>query len=190
MVLTTRRMEYFYWSNYTQSSGIATFIPMRIITGMLTTTDLQSFIEQRSISARIVHPPFPTPTVPDAARAMNVSPEAIIKSVLFVIRRTEPLLIIANGERRINPRAIAGRFNIGKKQVRIATPEQVLAWIGYPVGGVPPFGHLQPLPTWIDPAVLEQDVVYGGGGDDSVLLRMHASDLPSIVNAQLVPVCD
>jgi prolyl-tRNA editing enzyme YbaK/EbsC (Cys-tRNA(Pro) deacylase) len=165
-------------------------LPLRIIASMLTTTDLEAFIEQRSITARIVHPPFPTPTVPDAASAMNVSPDAIIKSVLFVIRRTEPLLIIANGERRINTRAIAGRFKVGKKQVRIATPEQVLAWTGYPAGGVPPFGHPQPLPTWIDPAVMEQDIVYGGGGDDTVLLRMRAEDLPSIVNAQLVPVCD
>jgi prolyl-tRNA editing enzyme YbaK/EbsC (Cys-tRNA(Pro) deacylase) len=157
---------------------------------MLTTSDLQSYIEQHAIPARIVHPPFPTPTVPDAARAMNVAPEAIIKSVLFIIRRTEPLLIIANGEQLINPRAIAARFDVGKRQVRIATPEQVLDWTGYPAGGVPPFGHPRPLPTWIDPAVMEQDIVYGGGGDDMVLLRIQVDDLLSAVNAQLVSVCD
>lgn len=162
---------------------------MRIIAGMLTTTDLQDFIEQRSIPARIVHPPFPTPTVPDAARAMGVSTDAIIKSVLFVISRTDPLLVIASGERLIDQRIIASRLEVGKKQVRIATPEQVLAWTGYPVGGVPPFGHPQPIPTWIDPGVLEQDVIYGGGGDDSALVRIQVQDLLPAAQAQVVSVC-
>jgi prolyl-tRNA editing enzyme YbaK/EbsC (Cys-tRNA(Pro) deacylase) len=156
---------------------------------MLTTKDLQAFISQRQIPAEIVHPPFPTPTVPEAAEAMGVHPDAIIKSVLFVIRRTEPLLVIANGEGRIDQRVIADRLEVGKKQVRIATAEQVGSWTGYPAGGVPPFGHAQPLPTWIDPAVLEQTVVYGGGGDDETLMRVETAALVAVTQGEVVPVC-
>ncbi len=97
---------------------------------MLASVALQGFIDARQIPAEIVRPPIATPTVPDAARAMGVHPDAIIKSVLFIIRRAEPLLIIANGERRIEQRKIAARLGIGKKQVRIANPEQVLTWTG------------------------------------------------------------
>jgi prolyl-tRNA editing enzyme YbaK/EbsC (Cys-tRNA(Pro) deacylase) len=156
---------------------------------MLTTRDLQAFIDAHQIAAEIVTPPFPTPTVPDAAEAMGVQPEAIIKSVLFIIRRTEPLLVIANGEGRIDQRMIADRFEVGKKQVRIATPEQVERWTGYPAGGVPPFGHVQPLRTWIDPAVLEQEVVYGGGGDEETLMRIETAGLVATTDGEVISVC-
>ncbi len=162
---------------------------LHIIAPVLTVADLREYIRVQNIPAEIVHPPAATPTVPAAAQAMGVNSDAIIKSVLFIIQRTEPLLVIANGERWIDQRLIADRLGIGKKQVRIASPDQVLAQTGYPVGGVPPFGHLQPLPTWIDPAVLEQGMIYGGGGDDSVLLRMRAADLLSAAAAEVVSVC-
>jgi prolyl-tRNA editing enzyme YbaK/EbsC (Cys-tRNA(Pro) deacylase) len=157
---------------------------------MLTTDDLQAFIDAHQIAARVVHPPFPTPTVPDAAEAMGVAPDAIIKSVLFIVRRTEPLLVIASGEGRIDQRVIADRLGVGKKQVRIATPEQVEEWTGYPAGGVPPFGHGRPLPTWIDPAVLEQPVVYGGGGDEQTLLRIETAALLPVTQAEVIAVCN
>jgi prolyl-tRNA editing enzyme YbaK/EbsC (Cys-tRNA(Pro) deacylase) len=157
---------------------------------MLTTKDLQAFVDAHQVAAEIVTPPFPTPTVSDAAEAMGVHPDAIIKSVLFIIRRTEPLLVIANGEGRIDQRMIADRLGVGKKQVRIATQEQVERWTGYPAGGVPPFGHARPLPTWIDPAVLEQEVVYGGGGDDETLMRIETAGLVATTGGEVVPVCN
>lgn len=156
---------------------------------MLSSVDLQAFIDAHHIPAEIVHPPIATPTVPDAARAMGVHPDAIIKSVLFIIRRVEPLLVIANGERLIEQRQIAARLGIGKKQVKIARPEQVQAYTGYPVGAVPPFGHPEVLPTWIDPAVMEQEVVYGGGGELAALLRLRTADLLVLTGAELVQVC-
>ena len=156
---------------------------------MLTTSDLQAYIKTHAMPVEIVYPPVPTPTVPDAAQAMGVQMDAIIKSVLFIIRRSEPLLVIANGERRIQQRVIAARLGVGKKQVKIAKPDQVLALTGYPVGGVPPFGHLQMLETWIDPAVLEQGVIFGGGGEESALIKLRASDLLSLTQGYIVPVC-
>ncbi len=157
---------------------------------MRTTTDLQAYIAAHGILAEIVYPPFPTPTVPAAAEAMGVPTDAIIKSVLFVVGRTEPLLVIACGEQLIDKKAIAGRLGVGKKQVRTATPAEVLVWTGYPAGGVPPFGHPEPLPTWVDPAVLAQELVYGGGGDEHALLRLRPADLPAIIpQTVVVPVC-
>ena len=156
---------------------------------MLTVSDLQAYITIHNIPAELVFPLTATPTVEDAARAMGVHPDKIIKSVLFIIRRLEPLLVIANGVRHIDQRAIASRLGVGKKQVKIAKPDEVLTWTGFPAGGVPPFGHLQLLSTWIDPGVLEQGMIFGGGGQADVLLAMQAADLPSIVDAKVVPVC-
>ncbi len=164
--------------------------PLVIIAPMLTSADLRDFIDKHGIPARIVLPSSATPTVPAAAEAMGVSPEAIIKSVLFIIQGSQPLLVIANGERLISQRSLADQLAVGKRQVKIARPEQVLNWTGYPVGGVPPFGHLKPLPTWIDPGVLEQEIIYGGGGESAALIQMRVADLVPLTNAQVIQVCD
>jgi len=146
-------------------------------------------MDKHHIPAELVRPPFPTPTVLAAAEAMGVGPDAIIKSVLFILRRAEPLLVIASGQRLIDKKIIASHLEIGKKQVKIAKPEEVLHWTGFPAGGVPPFGHPQPLRTWIDPAVLEQDLIYGGGGDENTLMRLRAADLLAPTKAEIVSVC-
>jgi len=43
-----------------------------------------------------------------------------------------------------------------------------LAVTGYPIGGVPPVLN---IPVFIDEELLNEDYVYGGGGDDHSLLR-------------------
>ena len=112
---------------------------------MLTSTDLQAYINTHHISAEIIRPPTATPTVSDAALAMGVHPDAIIKSVLFIIRRSDPLLVIANGERQISQRAIADRLGVGKKQVRDYSEREVtfikVMWFYYRKGLSPKNAH-------------------------------------------------
>ena len=122
---------------YTWQGRIATFFLRAYNCFMLTVSDLQAYITTHNIPAELVFPLTATPTVEDAARAMGVHPDKIIKSVLFIIRRLKPLLVIANGVRHIDQRAIASRLGVGKKQVKIAKPDEVLTWTGFPAGGVP-----------------------------------------------------
>ena len=76
-----------------------------------------------------------------AAAALGVAPGQIIKSLLFLVR-DEPVLVIASGDTLVDWAVLASRYGIGKKQVKLADAETVLRLIGYPVGGVPPFGHV------------------------------------------------
>ena len=80
---------------------------------------------------------------------------------------------------------MAGRFGAGKKKVKLADTATVLRLIGYPAGGVPPFGHAARVPVLLDAAVQRWEVVYGGGGDDPTLLRIAAAEL-----ARSAAACD
>ena len=82
--------------------------------------------------------------------------------------------------------ALAGRFGVGKKQVKLADTATVLRLIGYPVGGVPPFGYVSAVPILLDRAVLAWDVIYGGGGDDHTLLRIAPAELERVTEAKWV----
>jgi prolyl-tRNA editing enzyme YbaK/EbsC (Cys-tRNA(Pro) deacylase) len=139
-------------------------------------SDLAAFTVERGIDAEIVAMELETPTVAAAAAALGVESTQIIKTVLFLVK-DDPVLVIARGEEAIDRRPIADEFGVGKKQVKLADRDTVLAVTGYAAGGVPPFGHLSPLPTLIDRRIEQMTEVYGGGGDDRTLLRVTPAEL-------------
>ena len=53
---------------------------------------------------------------------------------------------------------------------------------------MPPFGHLQRLPTLVDPLVLQQPEVYAGGGAENALLRLSPQELLRATQAEVVPL--
>jgi prolyl-tRNA editing enzyme YbaK/EbsC (Cys-tRNA(Pro) deacylase) len=156
-----------------------------------TRATLALFIEQYAIEAVLVQPDQDTPTVALAALALGCQTDQIVKSVLFLLRdgqQANPVLVITNGTAQIDFRKLADLFQIGRKRIRLAPADVVLACTGYPAGGVPPFGFPQPLPTYIDRHVFDQAVVYGGGGDDRTMLRITPAELLRASSGQVVEV--
>jgi prolyl-tRNA editing enzyme YbaK/EbsC (Cys-tRNA(Pro) deacylase) len=152
---------------------------------------LAHYIEQHGIVATLVYPDQETPTVPLAAQALGCQPDQIIKSVLILLtggEQANPVLVISNGTAPIDFRKLAGLFAVGRKRIRLAPADVVLAQTGYPAGGVPPFGFPQPLPTYIDRRVFDQSVVFGGGGDDHTMLRLTPAELLRVTGGQVVDV--
>ncbi|MEW5985082.1 MAG: YbaK/EbsC family protein [Chloroflexota bacterium] len=142
--------------------------------------DLAQFIIANGIAAEIVHLSVETPTVETAAQAVGVTPDQIGKSVLF-LAEGRPLLVIANGLARVDQRRLAAYLGLGRKRVKLANAEEVLAITGYPVGTVPPFGHREKLLTLVDAAVLSQHELYCGGGAINALLKMTVAELRRVV---------
>jgi prolyl-tRNA editing enzyme YbaK/EbsC (Cys-tRNA(Pro) deacylase) len=153
----------------------------------LTRLDLQHFLDQHRIAATILPMREHTPTVPEAARVLEVEADQIIKSLVFMIK-AEPLLVINNGLAKVDRSKIASYMGVGKKQVKFATAEQALAVTGYIVGSMPPFGHHRRLRTLIDPAVLKLEVVFGGGGDIDAMLRLASAELLLVLLAVIMTV--
>jgi Cys-tRNA(Pro) deacylase len=155
----------------------------------LTSADLQRYIEAHQIEATILPMAEHTPTVPDAARALEVEPEQIIKSLVFLVQN-EPLLVINNGLAKVDRRKVAERLGVGKKQVKFASAEQALDITGYVVGSMPPFGHRRKLRTLVDPAVAELEIIFGGGGDIDAMLRLTPVELLRVTKGELIEVSE
>lgn len=156
---------------------------------MLTSTDLQQYINTHQVDATILYMAEHTPTVPDAARALGVAPEQIIKSLVFVVKG-EPLLVISNGLTRVDRRKITTHLGVGRKQIKFANAEQALEITGFVVGSMPPFGHRQTLPTIVDRTIPQWDVIYGGGGDINAMLRLTPAELLHVTGAEIVEVSE
>lgn len=159
------------------------------MTDHLTSADLQRFIDAHHIEAEILVMAEHTPTVPDAARALQVEPEQIIKSLVFLVN-DEPILVINNGTALIDRRKVAAWLDVGRKKVKFAGAEQALAITGYIVGSMPPFGHRQTLRTLIDPAITELAVIYGGGGDIDAMLRLTPAELLRVTEGEVIAVSE
>jgi prolyl-tRNA editing enzyme YbaK/EbsC (Cys-tRNA(Pro) deacylase) len=153
----------------------------------LTPPDLARFIQENRIHARLIAEIGDTPTVPAAAAALGVETDTIIKTLLFLVNNLknknappQAVVVISNGERRVEKRALAEYYGVGKNQVKLAPAEVVLAELGYPAGGVPPFGHRHSLPVFLDASIAVfsgYDIIYGGGGDDRTMLALTVNEL-------------
>ena len=152
---------------------------------MLTSKDLQAFMDRREIPGQILHLDVPTPTVEAAALALGVEPRQIVKSVLFKAR-DDVVLTISCGDRLVERRVIASIYGVGRKRVRLAPPDMVLDITGFAVGTVPPFGHRKPLRTLLDPRVLAFDEIFAGGGTHHALVRLNPQDIARITQAEIV----
>lgn len=160
--------------------------------------DLAEFIATQSIAARLIADIGETPTVPAAAAALGVRAEQIVKTLLFLVETPDapdglPVVVISNGESRVEKRPLAEHFGVGKKRVKLAPPEVVLALLGYPAGGVPPFGHITQLPVLLDsaiPALGEDGLVYGGGGDHHTMLELTIGELLRVTEPEVLALSE
>jgi prolyl-tRNA editing enzyme YbaK/EbsC (Cys-tRNA(Pro) deacylase) len=155
----------------------------------LTQHDLKAYLEQQGIPARLIPDLGHTPTVPAAAQVLGVEPDQIVKTLLFVFEAGDKagqvppaVIVIGNGENRISKRALGQHFGLNPKRVKLAPAETVINLLGYPPGGVPPFGHRTTLPVILDRNVVDlrdryDDRIFGGGGDDYTMLELTVSDL-------------
>jgi prolyl-tRNA editing enzyme YbaK/EbsC (Cys-tRNA(Pro) deacylase) len=159
------------------------------VTDLLRPADLATFVARHAPDAQLIGDLAETPTVPAAAAALGVESDQIIKTLLFVVEQpssngegAQLIVVISNGERRVDKARLAAHLGVGKKRVQLAPAAVVATQLGYAVGGVPPFGHRTQLPTLLDASVAEAaerygTALYAGGGDDRTMLRLSYGDL-------------
>jgi prolyl-tRNA editing enzyme YbaK/EbsC (Cys-tRNA(Pro) deacylase) len=155
----------------------------------MTPDDIAAFLKQNSIDGEFMTLDVPTPTVAAAAQAVGVSPEQIVKSVV-ILADLAPILMIANGMTRIDTKRLSDYLGIARKRIKLADAATVLELTGFPVGGVPPFGHKTHLRTLIAQDVLTQAEVYTGGGSEQTLVRITPAELLRVTAAEVLSPAD
>ena len=72
----------------------------------------------------------------------------------------KPVLLLVSGANRVDQKGVAASIGEALDRPDAAFVREVT---GFAIGGIPPFGHAQPLPTWIDRDLLKFDDRLGGG---------------------------
>ena len=123
----------------------------------------------------------PTRTVAEAAEAVGADPAQIAKSLVFV-SDGEPVVAVVSGAHRADMDLLADAFDCA--EVTQASPDHVRAATGFPVGGVPPFGHH--LPVVFDETLCDQDRVWAAGGDGNTLMAVEPKSLARAIDARII----
>ena len=105
--------------------------------------------------------PDGTKTAADAAAAIGVELGQIVKSLIFAVDG-EVVLAYVSGSNQLDEKKLALAAG-GLKCARVDA-DVVRQATGFPIGGVPPFGHSTQLRVFVDPDLLQYDEVWAAAG--------------------------
>lgn len=105
--------------------------------------------------------PEGTKTAADAAAAIGVTVGQIVKSLVFGVDG-EIVMALVSGSNQLDEKKLAAAAG-GAKCARVDA-DAVREATGFPIGGVPPFGHSTQLRVFVDPDLLQYDEVWAAAG--------------------------
>lgn len=129
---------------------------------------------EAGLEIRVTRFPEETRTAEDAARAIGCSVAQIVKS-LVLVADGEPILALVSGANRVDMERLATA--VGASEARRATGHEARAAGGYAIGGVPPFGHSQPLTVLIDRDLLAHEELWAAAGLPDAVFPIAPDDL-------------
>jgi prolyl-tRNA editing enzyme YbaK/EbsC (Cys-tRNA(Pro) deacylase) len=117
----------------------------------------------RALGLEIVPRRFPdgTKTAADAAAAIGVDVGQIVKSLVFAVDG-EIVMAYVSGANQLDESKLA--LAAGGARCSRVDADAVRNATGFPIGGVPPFGHKTHLRVFIDPDLLQYDEVWAAAG--------------------------
>ena len=140
------------------------------------------FLTSRNVWHRLIEFSEPVKTVEQAARKVQV--ERVAKSIVMIDSDNGSLLAIVPAKSKVSHRKIKSLLNV--RDVRLASPEEVLKRSGYPPGGVSPFNSINRV--LLDPEVLKNETTIVGGGDIDKLLEIRTKDMVDILNPKIADI--
>ncbi|MEM9513459.1 MAG: YbaK/EbsC family protein [Actinomycetota bacterium] len=117
----------------------------------------------RALGVDVATRRFPdgTKTANDAAAAIGVDVGQIVKCLIFAVD-DEVVLAYVSGANQLDEAKLAAAAG-GAECTRVDA-DRVRAATGFPIGGVPPFGHTNRLRVFIDPDLLQHGEVWAAAG--------------------------
>jgi prolyl-tRNA editing enzyme YbaK/EbsC (Cys-tRNA(Pro) deacylase) len=157
----------------------------------------RAFLQKESIPIEVLEFPgsLSCKTALDAARSVKADLCQMANSLLFkTIPSGKPVMIMTAGHHRVREKVIGsvhfeGTPLEGETGISRADPDFVKLHTGYPIGGVPPFGHDTQIVTLIDDTLAKETrTLWAAGGTPNTLFPIMPQDLIRHTNGKVVIV--
>ena len=121
-------------------------------------------------------------TAKDAAIALNCNVGAIVKSLLFRSEK-DYFLCLVSGDKRCSLNKLKNVMS--KKDISMASPEEVKTQTGYTIGGVSPIGHINRVEVLIDKSLNRFENLFAAAGHPNCVFRINFEKIQKITNGKI-----
>jgi Cys-tRNA(Pro) deacylase len=149
------------------------------------TTRVQSALTAHGMQVQITRMEAGTRTAQDAADAVGCELEQIVKSLVLVADHEQPFLALVSGPRRASLAKLQSYVGVPVSMAKAKEAERVT---GFPVGGVPPVGHITQLKILMDESLLSHPTVWAAAGTPDTLFPVAPGDLAAITRAHVTDI--
>lgn len=139
--------------------------------------NVKAVVEAGNLLGLAVRPrefPEGTRTATDAALAIGVELGQIVKSLVFAVDG-EVVVALVSGSNQLDEEKLA--HAAGGQRAWREDADTVREATGFPVGGVPPFGHREPMRVFVDTDLLQYDEVWAAAGTPHVNFAIAPASL-------------
>ena len=126
-------------------------------------------------------------TAKEAANALNCEEGAIVKSLVFKTE-TEFLVCLISGDKRCSLNKL--KKVISKKDVSMASADDVKAQTGFTIGGVSPVGHINELNIIIDKTLERFQIVYAAAGHPNSIFKIDILKLKDLTKGRVEDITE
>jgi Cys-tRNA(Pro) deacylase len=117
-----------------------------------------------------------------AATALDCNVGAIVKSLLFKTEDNFVLCLVA-GDKRCSLNKLKKIKN--KKDISMASPEEVKTQTGYTIGGVSPIGHLNKIEIFIDKSLERFIYLFAAAGHPNCVFKINFINIQKLTNGKI-----
>ena len=126
-------------------------------------------------------------TALDAANSLNCEVGAIVKSLLIKIEN-DFLLCLVSGDKRCSLNKLKKISE--KKNVRMASADEVKSQTGYTIGGVSPVGHINKIQIFIDNSLSRYKDIFAAAGHPNVIFKINYEKLIQITKGDVKDITE
>ena len=147
----------------------------------------RAVVEAGRVHGVDVHPrefPEGTRSAVDAALALEVDLGQIVKSLVFAVDG-ETVVALVSGDNHLDETKLAAAA--GGSRAWREDADTVRDATGFPIGGVPPFGHHEPLRVFVDEDLLTFDELWAAAGTPRTVFPILPGELVRVTGGK---VCD
>ncbi|MDC3055291.1 YbaK/EbsC family protein [Candidatus Pelagibacter sp.] len=126
-------------------------------------------------------------TALDAANSLNCEVGAIVKSLLIKIEN-DFLLCLVSGDKRCSLNKLKKISE--KKNVRMASADEVKSQTGYTIGGVSPVGHINNITIFIDNSLSRFKDIFAAAGHPNVIFKINYEKLIQITKGDVKDITE